>query len=770
MRLYVKYICVVMMIASCSSLGYAQQQGGVPLRSGMTKEEFVENLMRKMTFVEKLGQLNLLTAGDFVTGEAQKTDFAQKIKEGKVGGMFNIHSVHKIREVQEIAVRKSRLGIPLLFGMDVIHGYATTFPIPLGLASTWDMELIKHAAQIAATEARPDGIQWTFSPMVDIARDPRWGRVAEGAGEDAYLGSMVAKAMVEGYQGTSLDKNNSLLACVKHFALYGAAEAGRDYNTVDMSRNTMYNVYFPPYKAAVEAGVGSVMTSFNEIDGIPATANKWLLTEVLRNQWGFKGFVVSDYTSISEMEAHGIGNLSQVSTRALSAGLDMDMMSEGFLNHLQAHESNVLIQQQVDKAVKRILEAKYDVGLFRDPYLHFDEHRTSNKKNKQRFRREAREIAAQSFVLLKNADQVLPLNKSGRIAVVGPLANNRLNMAGTWSIAADHNASIALVEGMQSVVGTKAIIEYAKGSNLDDDSTFEKNATMFGKTLGRDQRTKKSLLDEAIALAKQSDVIVAALGESAEMSGESSSRTQLTIPKAQKDLLDEMLKLGKPVVLVLFTGRPLVLVEEAQKVSAILNVWFPGTEAGLAIADVLFGDKNPSGKLTMTFPRSVGQIPIYYAHKNTGRPLANTDGIFEKFRSNYLDEMNEPLYPFGYGLSYTTFEYDSLKISASSMRPTDTLTIRVDVKNSGNYDGKEVVQLYIRDVVGSITRPVKELKGFQKVFIKKGTRQTVTFKLSVKDLKFYNADLQYIAEPGVFEIFVGTHSQNVLKTQLELLH
>lgn len=760
---------LVLLFLGCAVLGYAQKKNTKNAVKMKPKSEFVAELISKMTLDEKLGQLNLPTSGDITTGQANSSNVAKNIAEGKVGGLFNIKSVQKIKEVQKIAVEQSRLKIPLLFGMDVIHGYETTFPIPLGLSCTWDMNLIERSAQIAAQEASADGINWTFSPMVDISRDPRWGRVSEGSGEDPYLGSQIAKAMVNGYQQHNLTKNNSILACVKHFALYGAPEAGRDYNTVDMSHIRMFNDYFPPYKAAVDAGVGSVMASFNEIDGIPATGNKWLMTDVLRKQWGFKGFVVTDFTGIPEMIEHGMGNLQDVSALSLNAGVEMDMVGEGFLTTLKKSlDENRVTISQIDNAVRLILEAKYDLGLFEDPYKYCDEKRAKTEIFTANSRKEARSISAQSLVLLKNQNQLLPLKKSGTIALIGPLADAKENMPGTWSVATKMENAISLLAGIKEVAGTSTKVLYAKGSNLDYDETFETNATMFGKTLHRDSRSKEELLAEALKVANQSDVIVAALGESAEMSGESSSRTNLEIPQAQKDLLNALLKTGKPVVLVLFDGRPLVITDEEKTVPAILNAWFAGTEAGYAIADVLFGDVNPSGKLTSTFPRSVGQVPIYYAHKNTGRPLSNTEGKFEKFRSNYIDERNEPLFPFGFGLSYTSFEYSNLKISADKMNFSGKLKVTVDVANTGNYDGKETVQLYIRDLVGSVTRPVRELKNFQKITLKKGEKQTVTFDITVEDLKFYNSDLQFVAEPGQFDVFVGGNSTADKKVSFEL--
>ncbi len=722
---------------------------------------FVDALLKKMTLEEKLGQLNLPGAGDITTGQAQSSDIAGKIKAGKVGGLFNIKSVAKIKEVQRIAVEESRLKIPLLFGMDVIHGYETVFPIPLGLSASWDMQLIERSAQIAAQEATADGINWTFSPMVDISRDPRWGRVSEGNGEDPYLASQIAKAMVNGYQQNDLKKNNTLMACVKHYALYGAGEAGRDYNTVDMSRHRMYNEYFAPYRAAVDAGVGSVMAAFNEVDGIPATASKWLMTDVLRKQWGFKGFIVTDYTGINEMIDHGMGDLQTVSALALNAGIDMDMVGEGLLTTLQQSLKEKKIKlSQIDAACRRILEAKYKLGLFDDPYKYCDESRAKTEVFSTAHRKEARNISAQSFVLMKNQGNVLPIKKSGTIALVGPLADAKENMPGTWSVAANFNNATSVLTGLKEVAGTNAKILYAKGSNLDADSAYEERATLFGKTLHRDKRSAKELIDEALAVAAQSDVIVAALGESAEMSGESSSRTNLDIPEVQKDLLKALLKTGKPVVLVLFAGRPLTLTWEEENIPAILNVWFPGSEAGYAVADVLFGDINPSGKLSATFPKNVGQVPLFYNHKNTGRPLP--DGKwFQKFRSNYLDVDNDPLYPFGFGLSYSSFSYSDVTLSNASLKGNQQLVASVTVTNTSKVDGKEVVQLYIRDIVGTTTRPVKELKGFQKVEIKAGESKKISFTITPEDLKFYNYDLKYDWEPGEFAIMIGGNSRDV---------
>ena len=728
-------------------------------------DQFITNLMSKMTLDEKIGQLNLPSSDDFITGEAKNSDIGKKVEEGRVGGLFNIKGVAKIRDIQKVAVEKSRLKIPMIFGMDVIHGYETNFPIPLGLASSWDMTLIEQSARIAAQEATADGICWTFSPMVDVSRDPRWGRVAEGSGEDVYLGSQIAKAMVHGYQGNSLADKNTMMSCVKHYALYGAVEAGRDYNTVDMSRLRMYNDYLPTYKAAVDAGVGSVMASFNEVDGIPATANHWLQTEVLRNQWGFGGFVVTDFTGINEIVNHGLGDLQHVSALALKAGIDMDMVGEGFLTTLKKSlDEGKITQADIDQAVRRILEAKYRLGLFDDPYKYCDLTRAKTEIYNQQNRSVARSISSQSMVLMKNANEVLPLKQTGTVAIIGPLGDNPENMPGTWSVAARHKEAISLLKGLKETMGDKVNFVYAKGSNFEYDAELEARSAMFGKNSYRDSRPVAEIIKEALEVAQKADVIVAALGEASEMSGECSSRSDISVPQSQKDLLVELKKLGKPIVLVLFTGRPLVLNQEKELTDAILNVWFPGSEAGYAISDVLFGKVNPSGKLPMSFPRNVGQIPLYYNYKSTGRPEKDEDK-FEKFKSVYLDVPNSPLYPFGYGLSYTTFNYSDVSLSSSKLQGNQTLKASVTLTNTGKYDGAEIVQLYIRDVVGSITRPIKELKGFQKIMLKAGESKTVTFDITPESLKFYNSDLKYDWESGDFQIKIGGNSSD-LKTAL----
>ncbi|NQX40548.1 beta-glucosidase [Pedobacter steynii] len=760
------YLFFLAALFSLSS-GFAQQKKAVTA-ADQKMNTFIKNLLSKMTLEEKIGQLNLLTGGEATTGSVVSTGVESKIKNGQVGGIFSLTTPARIRKAQEIAVNQTRLKIPIIFGQDVIHGYKTTFPIPLALSCTWDMALIEKTARIAAIEATADGLNWTFSPMVDISRDPRWGRISEGSGEDTYLGSEIAKAMVKGYQGDDLSKYNTMMACVKHFALYGAAESGRDYNTTDMSLHRMYNEYLPPYKAAVDAGAGSVMTSFNDINGVPATANKWLMTDLLRKQWGFDGFVVTDYTAVNELIDHGLGDLQAVSALSINAGVEMDMVGEGFLTTLKKSvQEGKVKEQQITNACRLVLEAKYKLGLFEDPFRYCSEERAKNEILTPEHLKAARETAAQSFVLLKNQGQILPLKKAGTVALIGPLANTGSNMPGTWSVNSDLKNTISLLEGLKANAGTDLKILHSMGANLLTDPEYQKRATMFGRDIPRDNRSEEEMINEAVATAQKSDVVVAALGESSEMSGESSSRTNLDIPEPQKRLLQALLKTGKPVVLVLFTGRPLTLKWEDENVPAILNVWFGGTEAANAISDVLFGKVNPSGKLTATFPQNVGQIPLYYSQKSTGRPLEEGKW-FSKFRSNYLDVSNEPLYPFGYGLSYSTFDYSNLKLSKTKFKAGETITATITVKNTGTVEGKEVVQMYIRDLAGSITRPVKELKGFQKINLKSGESKNISFKISVEDLKFYNADLKFVAEPGDFKIFVGTNSRDNSEASFQL--
>ncbi len=708
-------------------------------------DEFVNSLMQRMTLQEKIGQLTLLGAGDIVTGSGGKSPVEGRIAEGRLGGVFNLKGVAAIRRLQDIAVKESRLGIPLLVGMDVVHGYETIFPIPLAMSCSWDTLAIERSARIAAKEASADGISWTYSPMVDISMDARWGRVAEGGGEDPFLGSCIARAMVRGYQGDYSSREN-IMACVKHFALYGASEAGRDYNTVDMSRLRMFNRYFPPYRAAVEAGAGSFMTSFNLVDGVPATGNRWLLTDVLRSQWGFDGFVVTDYESLMEMTRHGLGDLASVSVQALAAGTDMEMCSEGYYKTLeQSLREGRVSQADIDRACRRVLEAKYKLGLFADPYKYCDESRRATDVYTAEHRAEARALAAETFVLLKNEGGLLPLERQGKIALIGPLADNAANLCGTWCVAYTPERYSTLRQGLERAVGDKATVLYAQGCNLTRDAALQK-AAEFGKTIPRgDDAAMKA---EALRVAAEADVIVCAMGECSDMTGESSSRTDLELPDVQRELLAALLETGKPLVLLNFSGRPTVMTWEQARVPAIMNVWFGGSEAADAICDVLFGDRVPSGKLTMTMPQAVGQIPIYYNHLNTGRPVPEGVKSYRKYQSNYLDVRNDPLYPFGYGLSYTTFAYSEPRLSADSMAIGGSVKVSVDVTNTGGRDADEVVQLYIRDLVARISRPVKELKGFSRVRIKAGATRTVEFTITPDMLKYYDGELRYGLDPG----------------------
>ena len=751
-RLYTWIAAASIALAACAS-------------NDVKMDQFINNLMGKMTLQEKIGQLNLPVTGDIITGSTVSGDVVGKIEQGLVGGLFNMKGTQQIRQLQEVAVKKSRLGIPLIFGMDVIHGYETVFPIPLAMSMSWDMDAIRQSARYAAIEATADGICWTFSPMVDVCREPRWGRMSEGAGEDPYLVSQICRAMIEGYQGSDLTDRTTMMACVKHFALYGGAEAGRDYNTVDMSHVRMFNEYFPPYQAGVEAGAGSFMASFNTVDYIPATGNRWLLTEVLRDRWGFDGFVVSDYTGISEMINHGMGDLQTVSALALNAGTDMDMVAGGFLNTIEKSlNENKVTMQVIDQACRRILEAKYKLGLFDDPYRYLDPKRAKKEIYTPEARAEARRLATETFVLLKNDDHVLPLKRQGKIALVGPLANTRANMPGTWSVAATSERYSTLLEAMQRATEGKAEVMYAKGCNVCYDAELEKNSTMFGREM-RDERSAEVMRDEAVRMAQQCDVIVAAMGEPSEMSGEASSRSQLGILDAQRDLLEALIKTGKPIVLLNFSGRATVMTWETEHLSTILNVWFGGSEAADAICDVVFGDVNPSGKLSVTMPRNEGQIPIYYNHLNTGRPNPKW---FTKYTSNYLDVPNDPLYPFGFGLSYTTFSYSPLALSSTSMTRNGSIKATVTVTNTGTTTGTEVVQLYIRDLVGSIARPVQELKDFARITLQPGESREVTFNITADKLKFYNADLVYDCELGDFEVMVGPDSRNVQRQNFTL--
>ncbi len=733
-RLLLLFSCTILFASSVMS------QGTTPSGISPANKARIDALMKSMTLDEKIGQLSLFTSDWDVTGPSLNGNYKKLIREGKVGAIFNAYTVDYVRNLQKIAVEESRLKIPLLFGYDVIHGHRTIFPIPLGEACSWNLAAIEHAERIAATEATAEGINWTFAPMVDIARDPRWGRVAEGAGEDTWLGCKIAAARVKGFQGNDYTTNNTLIACVKHFAAYGAAMAGRDYNTVDMSLLSLYEWYLPPYKAAVDAGVGSVMTSFNEIGGVPSTGNKWLLTDLLRNEWHFNGFVVTDYTSINEMLNHGIaGTIKDAARLALNAGVDMDMQGSTYLNSLDSllKEKNITFSR-IDDAVRVILEAKMKLGLFDDPFRYCSRERQEKDIMTPEALASARKMVSESCVLLKNEKNTLPIPASAKkIAVIGPLGDSKKDMLGNWSAAGNWEKCVTLLEGLKAKAGTGVEIFYEKGCNVNDDD--------------------RTGFDAALKLATKADFVILALGENGWMSGEASSRAHIDLPGVQNDLAEAVVKTGKPVAAVLFNGRPLAITRLSAAAPAILETWFGGTQAGNGISDVLFGDFNPSGKLTMTFPRTEGQIPVFYNAKNTGRPYQSSDPG-AKYVSRYLDCPNDPLYPFGFGLSYTTFTYSGISAVVSGNK----VTITAQVKNAGNRDGEEVVQLYVQDKVGSITRPVKELKGFQKVMIKKGESKSIMFNITTDDLAFYHPDLKKSWEPGEFVAYIGTSSAETL--------
>lgn len=727
---------------------------------------FINALMAKMTVDEKIGQLNLITPGsDIPTGSVVSSNVEKKIAEGNVGGLFGVIGPDKVKQAQDIAVKQSRLKIPLLFGSDVIHGHKTIFPIPLGISCSWDTALIRYSAAVAANEATADGLNWAFSPMVDIARDPRWGRVSEGSGEDPFLGSAIATAMVKGYQGKSLADKNTLLACVKHFALYGASEGGRDYNSVDMSKMKMFNEYLPPYKAAVDAGVATVMSSFNDVEGVPATGNKWLLTDLLRTKWGFKGMLVSDYTSIGEMVNHRQGDIAEVSIQAIKAGMDMDMVTEAYLGTLKKSlQQKKIAIADLDRACRLVLEAKYKLGLFDDPYRYIDAARAAKEVLSESNRTVARKIARESFVLLQSDYKTLPLKKSSSIALIGPLANDRSNMLGTWAVSGDPQKSVSVLEGMKNVGGNTLKIQYAKGANITDDPNLARQANVFGMRVEIDKRHPDEMLQEALSLARQSDVVVAVVGEASEMSGEAASRSDITLPASEQKLLKALYATGKPVVVVIMSGRPLVLTGSIEGAAAVLQTWHAGIEAGNAIADVLLGDANPSGKLSMSFPYSVGQIPVYYSQKRTGRPIDPNN----KFSTKYLDAPNEALFSFGHGLSYTNFVYSDFRLSSNQLSKQQSIQVEVTLTNSGKYDGAEVVQLYTLDKVRSVTPPEKELKGFQKIYLKAGESKKVSFTLSEEMLRFYNPSLQFVSEPGEFTVMVGGNSKDLLVRDIVL--
>ena len=746
----IRNLALIVLISFSCFAQKAKKESAIKIKP---KAEFISELMSKMTIDEKIYQLVQFTSDGTTTGPKTGENFITQIQQGKVGSILNATGAKETKEIQRINLENSRLKIPLLFGHDVIHGYKTIFPINLGMAATFDPKLVELAARVAATEASSAGVHWTFAPMVDIARDPRWGRISEGSGEDNYLGTQMAIANVKGFQGDDLSKNNTILACAKHFASYGAAEAGRDYNTVDMSERVLRDTYLPPFKAMVEAGVKTFMTSFNEISGVPSTANSFLLRDILKGEWKFDGFVVSDYTGVNEMIAHGFAKDNQDAAKlAINAGLDMDMVGATYMNTLKkSYDEGKVSLAVLNDACKRVLEAKYDLGLFEDPYRYSDEKREKETIYKPEFLEASLAVANNSLVLLKNNKSVLPLNKTQKIAFVGPLVSDDVNIIGSWAALGDRNGfAISVKEGVTKLLGNTTNVTFDQGVDI--------------------QTNNKSMMQKAIENASKADVIVAVMGESENMTGEAASRTNLDLPGIQKEFLAELKKTGKPIVLVLLNGRPLTLSSENETMDAILEAWWPGTRGGDAIAQTLFGINNPSGKLPITFPRNVGQIPIYYNHKNTGRPYLGASDPEQKYKSRYTDTDNSPLFPFGFGLSYTTFSYSNFKISAKKIARNEQLQVEVMVKNTGEYDGTEVVQLYVRDLVGSVTRPVKELKRFEKIVLKKGEIKTVSFEISAEDLKFYDINMKYTAEPGDFEIFIGGNSNTDYKETFELFN
>ncbi|WP_449123648.1 beta-glucosidase BglX [Pseudomonas sp. MPG01] len=762
-----KKLCLLGLFVSLASHQVLAATTPVPLEN---KDAFISNLMKQMTLDEKIGQLRLISIGP----EMPRELIRKEIAGGNIGGTFNSITRAENRPMQDAAMR-SRLKIPMFFAYDVIHGHRTIFPIPLALASSWDMDAIGQSGRVAAKEAAADSLDITFAPMVDISRDPRWGRSSEGFGEDTYLTSRIAGVMVRAYQGATPSAADSIMASVKHFALYGAVEGGRDYNTVDMSPVKMYQDYLPPYRAAIDAGAGGVMVALNSINGIPATANTWLMNDLLRKDWGFKGLAVSDHGAIFELIKHGVARDGREAAKlAIKAGIDMSMNDTLYGKELPGLlKSGEIEQKDIDNAVREVLAAKYDMGLFKDPYLRIgkaEDDPADTYAESRLHRAEAREVARRSLVLLKNQNETLPLKKDAKVALVGPLAKAPIDMMGSWAAAGKPAQSVTLFDGMSSVIGDKANLIYARGANITSDKKvldYLNFLNFDAPEVVDDPRPANVLIDEAVKAAKDADVIVAAVGESRGMSHESSSRTDLNIPENQRELIRALKATGKPLVLVLMNGRPLTILEENQSADAILETWFSGTEGGNAIADVLFGDYNPSGKLPVTFPRSVGQIPTYYNHLSIGRPF--TPGKPGNYTSQYFDDTTGPLFPFGYGLSYTQFALSDMALSSTTLNATGKLDASVMVKNTGKRDGETVVQLYIQDVTGSMIRPVKELKNFQKIMLKAGEQKVVHFTISEDDLKFYNAQLKYAAEPGKFNVQIGLDSQDVTQQSFELL-
>jgi beta-glucosidase len=736
-------IILVSLLASCNQV---EEKGNGYFRDS-TIAKRVDSLLSLMTLEEKIGQLTLFTSDMDQTGPFMRDGYLEDIRAGKVGAIFNAYTVDYTRDIQRIAVEETRLGIPLLFGYDVIHGHRTIFPMPIGETATWDLEMIEQSARYAALEATAEGLHWTFSPMIDVTRDPRWGRIAESSGEDPLLASLVGRAKIRGYQGDDLSQPNTMLATAKHFAAYGFPQAGRDYHTVDISELTLRNVVLPAFKAAAEEGVATYMTSFNDLFGVPATGSSFLLNEVLREEWGFNGFVVTDYTSINEMVMHGYARDDKHAAElAINAGVDMDMQGATYYDYLETLVSEGKVSvKTIDRAVKRILTLKFELGLFDDPYRYNDKEREETIVMSDEIIGFARDFARKSVVLLKNDNNILPLSDDTRsIALIGPMADNQRDMIGSWSAAGDYTKSVTLRQGLENRLGNNTRINYVQGTTAN----------------GMD----RSGFSQALAAARNSDVVVMALGEEYWQSGEAASRSDISLPGVQEELFDEIVKLGKPVIVIIMSGRPLTIANLDEKADALLYAWYLGTTTGDALADVMFGDYNPAAKLPVTFPRNVGQIPIFYYAKNTGRPESEI-----KFTSKYLDVPNTPLYPFGYGLSYTTFRYSDIAISSNQLTMDGEIMASVNITNTGDRAGEEVVQFYTRQLVGSVTRPLKELKDFQKIALQPGETREVVFTITAKDLAFYNANNELKAEPGTFHLFIGTNSADVKQKEFTLL-
>lgn len=760
-------IKTVWMFGLLAMLSIQPSQADERVAAQTRQDHFIDDLMQRMTVEEKIAQLRLVSVGP----DHPKDVLIKEIREGKVGGVFNTVTRPDIRQLQD-QVKESRLKIPLFFAYDVTHGHRTAFPISLGLASSWDMDVIHRSGRISALEATADGLDMTFSPMIDVTREPRWGRASEGFGEDPYLTSRIAEVLVHAYQGDDLADPSSVMAVFKHFALYGGTEGGRDYNTVDMSLQRMYQDYLPPYKAAVDAGAGAVMTSLSALNGMPGSANRWLLRDLLRDQWGFGGLVISDHGAVMELMRHGVaGDAAQATSLAINAGTDMNMNDDFYQNQLPALvKSGDVSMAVLDAACRNVLVAKYRLGLFADPYRRAgvaSEDPEDRNAESRLHRADARDVARRSMVLLKNDGGTLPLQKRGTIAVVGPLADSQSDIIGSWSAAGLPRQAVTVLSGVKEAVGDSARVLYAKGANVSDDPLVQQFLNAYEVVSPVGERTPQAMIDEAVATASQSDVIVAVVGEARGMADESASRASLEIPASQRTLIAALRKTGKPLVLVLLNGRPLALQWEHEQANSMLEAWFPGTEGGHAIADVLFGDYNPAGKLTMTFPRSVGQVPLYYNHLNSGRPFRPENR--GKYTSNYFDLEHGPQYPFGYGLSYTDFDVSPVQLSASQMKVGGTITVSVKVRNTGARMGETVVQLYLRDLVASISRPVQELKGFEKVALAPGESRDVSFEINVETLNFYNSNLDFVAEPGSFEVMVGLDSAETQSARFDLV-